>query len=513
MMVTLLRRLRREEDGYALVIAMLLLSVMMILLVVALQAGNSALQQTSHGLEWSKSLTVAEAGAHDMVARLGESRTAASPCPIDDPIIPPCSGGGGEYQVDWTQSGKKVIVTSVGYYPTKTAPKFAREVQITYQPVPVFKYALFSDSSLSMMNGMHVSGDVYSNGDISLGTSTIVCGSVLSGGGAISLGNGSSVVKSYSALSCSDKTGKVWSGGIGGIQGALGVIVEGDAKAGAPGTASCGPDSPSYAIQTSGGSTYTVGGAAQACGNITGISGTTSSKKGVLTPQPTQQSMPQFVFDPNNYTDLTCYPSGGTCGANFGLTAVSDFNVWVQNAANKTSLKGTYAVWQASPSQSTRINLDGISLSGDFTIVSNAPIDFGNTSTISTSDTAGSSFVAVSTYTGNTSTACDPTNIYTTGDCSIMGKNSILFDAGILSSPDDGVVGLLYTPGKMAFQNLPKNPGDLPAEGALYASSISMQNSYDIIYNSRIERTFGFGQTLQQTLWQEVNCPGLTCPG
>jgi hypothetical protein len=84
-----------------------------------------------------------------------------------------------------------------------------------------------------------------------------------------------------------------------------------------------------------------------------------------------------------------------------------------------------------------------------------------------------------------------------------MGKNSIEFDAGLLSDPDDGVVGLLYTPGKMAFQNQCVTCG--PGEGALYASSISMQNNYDIIYNSRVERTLGFGQNLQQTLWQEIN--------
>jgi Tfp pilus assembly protein PilX len=62
MMVTLMRRLRREEEGYSLVIAMLLLAIMAILLVVGLDAGTASLKQSSLAIEWSKALTVAEAG-------------------------------------------------------------------------------------------------------------------------------------------------------------------------------------------------------------------------------------------------------------------------------------------------------------------------------------------------------------------------------------------------------------------------------------------------------------------
>jgi hypothetical protein len=500
MMITLLRRLRKEDEGYALVIAVLLLSVMMVLLVVALDAGNSALRQTTQGMEWSRTLTIAEAGANDMVARLGQSRTATSPCAMGTSDV--CTGAGGDYQVSWVKNAGNVVVTSIGYYPSRASAQFTREVQVTYEPVPSFQYAIFSDAAISIMNGMHIAGDVYSNGDITVGTNAVVCGSVLSGGGGVTLQNGSQVVKSYADLSCTGKSGKVWSGGSGGIIGALGVTIAGDAWAGAPGSIDCSSTS-SYRITSSGGSTHTVQGAAQACGTIDSISGPTSSTQRTATSQPAPLSMPTFVFDPDNYTDLTCYPSGGTCGSNQSLTAVSDFNTWVQNAANKTTLSGTYAVWQSAPNQSTRINLEEIGLAGDFTIITNAPIDFGNTSTIATTDPTGSELTAVSTYTGNVSTACDPTNIYTTGDCSIMGKNSIEFDAGLLSDPDDGVVGLLYTPGKMAFQNQCVTCG--PGEGALYASSISMQNNYDIIYNSRVERTLGFGQNLQQTLWQEIN--------
>ena len=71
------RRLRKEEDGYALVISVILLFVMMMLLVVGLDAGNSALNQSQRGIEWTRTLTVAESGINDALSRL--SRTTAMP--------------------------------------------------------------------------------------------------------------------------------------------------------------------------------------------------------------------------------------------------------------------------------------------------------------------------------------------------------------------------------------------------------------------------------------------------
>src|SRR5580765_1839095 len=97
MKTMLLRRLRNEEDGYSLVIAMLLISIMMVLLAVSLDAGNAALRQSGLSIEWSKSLTVAEAGVNQSVTLLGQSRGATNPCRISTSTV--CSGGGGQYQV------------------------------------------------------------------------------------------------------------------------------------------------------------------------------------------------------------------------------------------------------------------------------------------------------------------------------------------------------------------------------------------------------------------------------
>jgi Flp pilus assembly protein TadG len=513
MMVTMMRRLRREEDGYSLVIAMLLLAIMAILLVVGLDAGTASLKQSSMAIEWSKALTVAEAGLSDSITRLGQSRSATNPCNMSGSTV--CSGGGGQYQVDWSQTGGKIVVKSIGYFPTKTSPAFTRVVQATYEPVPTFKYALFSQTALDIKNGATITGDIYSDGDVTVGQNATICGSVLSSAGGVSLANGGKVLKTNAALGCSGKSGKVWTGGPVGIVGSQQVVIEGDVVAGAPSTTTCSSTASTYAVTISGGGNYTVHGAANACGKISGITGETSSIPGVTTTAPAPVTFPTFVFDPNNYptasTDplhLQCYPSAGTCGSNQSSTAIADFNAYI--ATHKTSLTGTFAVWQSSAqpmsnascttASTTQICLDGITLSGDFTLVTNAPVDFGNTSTVSTtSSSVAADMAVISTYQPTSGTTCTTNG----GDCSIYGQNSVEFNAGTVSNPDDGVVGLLYTTGKMAFKNHPASQP--PGEGALYAGSMDLKNGYDILYNSRIERVLGFGTTYERTLWQELN--------
>jgi Tfp pilus assembly protein PilX len=508
MMATLIRRLHREEEGYSLVIAILLLSIMMVLLAVALDAGNASLRQSSRSLEWSKALTVAEAGLDDSVTRLGESRSAANPCSISTSTV--CTGGGGEYQVGWTQSGGTIVVTSLGYYPTKTVARFTREIQATYAPVPTFRYAIFSQTALDIKNNATITGDIYSDGNVSVGQNATICGSITSSSGGVSIANNGQILTSNASYGCSGKTGRIWTGGSTGIAGSSNALIEGDAIAGAPSTTVCNATSSSYALMS-----LRVDGAAKACGKISGVSGATSSTQGVTTAAPAPVTFPTFVFDPNNYptavTDplhLQCFPSAGTCGSNQSSTAVGDFNAYV--AAHKTSLTGTFGVWQSTAqpmsnstcttASTTQICLDGITLGGDLTVVTNAPIDFGNTSTISTtSSSVSADMTVVSTYQPGSGTSCTTNG----GDCSIYGQNSVEFDAGTMSDPDDGVVGLLYTTGKMAFKNHPASQP--PGEGALYAGSMDLKNGYDILYNSRIERVLGFGTTYERTLWQELN--------
>jgi hypothetical protein len=495
----LLRAMHREE-GYSLVISMLLMAIMMVLLAVSLDAGSSSLRQSSLSLEWSKALTVAEGGADAAVTLLGESRAATNSCAIGTNNV--CNGVDGQYQIRWTTTGSKIVVTSVGYYPSRANSQFAREVQITYEPIPSFKYAIFSQTSLSVNNNMTVMGDIYSAGDITVGQGATVCGSVLSSGGGVTLVQQAEIVQSYSALGCTGKSGNVWTGGTGGITVGNTVTVAGSIKASNPSTATCASNGTSYGItQTNGTSTTT--GTATACGAISNGVNATTVTAGSSTSQPVPVTFPAFTFDPNNYSDLACYPTTTpitNCGANDSTTAVSDFNTYV--AAHKSALTGTFAVWQRSPSASTPISLDGITLSGDFTLITNAPVNWGNTNTVTTTAASSDLFV-VSTY--QPTGSCTAALVNTGGaDCSIYGKNSVEFDSGDQTDPNDGVVGLLYTTGKMAFVNASNNIADV-GDGALYAQSMDFKNGFNVIYNSRVERVLGFGASYEQTLWQELN--------
>ncbi len=494
----LLRAMHREE-GYSLVISMLLMAIMMVLLAVSLDAGSASLHQSSLSLEWSKALTVAEGGADAAVTTLGESRAATNSCAIGTSNV--CSGVDGQYQLQWTTSGNQIVVTSVGYYPTKADVQFAREVQITYEPIPSFKYAIFSQNALTVNNNMTVMGDIYSASDITVGTNANICGSILSAGGGVTTQNGASILKTYAPLGCSGKAGNVWTGGANGISGSG--TVQGTLKASNPSTATCSAAGATYNIAGS----FSVTGTATACGSIAaGVSAATKTP-GTSTSQPTPITFPAFTFDPNNYPSsasdplhLQCYPTTTpitNCSANDSLTAVSDFNAYV--TSHKSALTGTFAVWQRSASSSTAINLDGITLSGDFTLITNAPVTFGNTSTVTTtSSSIAADMFVVSTY--------QPTGSCTSGggDCSIYGQNAIEFDSRVQSDPSDGVVGLLYTTGMMSFKNSSNNIADV-GDGALYAQSMDFKNGFNVIYNPRVERVLGFGASYEQVLWQELN--------
>ena len=137
MMISLVRRLRHEEDGYALVVAMLLLSIMMVSLVVALDSGSSAFRESEYGVRWARTLTVAESGIDNAMVILSESRTSASPCPSTGSTV--CTTDDGQYQVDWTSAANgSMTITSTGYYPTKAALEFDRQVRVLLEPIPTF---------------------------------------------------------------------------------------------------------------------------------------------------------------------------------------------------------------------------------------------------------------------------------------------------------------------------------------------------------------------------------------
>jgi hypothetical protein len=418
------------------------------------------------------------------MGQLSADRAWTSTCPPAGSIA--CAAEGGEYQVDWEGVDDSVVITSTGYYPTFDTAEISRTVRVTLEPAPTFRYALFSEDYLEVKNNPVVTGDIYSQVGVLVGSNTTVCGSVVVAGGEVTMENNSRVAQSFVDSGCTGKNGLVWVGGS--INGSNGVVIEGDAKASAPTGTSCNAASTSYQIV--GGS---VLGDATACGLISStVSGT--SLAGVNTAAPAVIPLPTFTFDPANYPAINCFPSVPSCDeTNTSATAVSTADVAID--AVRTTMSGDWAIWQTSPTQSTVVDLDGIVLAGDTTIITNAPIDFGNTSSIElAAGVEAADLVIISLYV--------PTGTCGTngGDCSIYGKNAIEFDRGDPLDPEDGVAGLLYTTGKMSF----KNKGT-PGEGALYAGSMDIKNGFDIIYNPRIERILGFGTALETVLWEELD--------
>jgi len=493
----MLTRLNRREDGFAMVTAVAVLAIMSILLVVVLTAGNSAFDISERNARFTRTLAVAESGIDDVAGSLGVNGTAPSLCPIGTSDT--CAASGGEYQVSWTRAPDgTVTVTSVGYQPNMANAEITRKIEAVYEPVPSFKDVLYSDTSIAIKNDQVVIGDVVANGAIQLGTNAVVCGSVTSATGGVELLQGAQIVKSYvdasTGTNCSGKAGNVWAGGT--IKMGATSVVEGNATASPPaGTSSCplDPDT-TYAILSG-----TVQGSATACGRITTSSPNPLSPYTVTDP-PAPTSLPTFTFDPNNYTSITCIPFSDPCDP----AITSDLAVSQFNALSNTNMSGVYAVWQTNPTCGEisnpssggciAIDLTEMSVGGDLTIITNAPVYFGNTTPITSSGPATVSIVSL--YIPPPFTTCDTNG----GDCSIYGLNSVLFDSGDPADPNDAIAAVLYTPGKCAFKNQTNG-----AEGAIYCGSMDIKNGFDITYSSRIERIAGFGGVLERTLWREIS--------
>ena len=508
-------RLHRDESGFALITALLIVAVLAVLVVVALNAGQNALTITERGSRWTRTLGVAEAGIDDAITRLGENPTSTSPCPFGTGLV--CQAAGGEYQVTWDPQPLDVtlpdgtlvvgarVVTSVGYFPSKAAAQVTREIEVTLAPVESFNYTIYSASTLDIKNGEHIFGNIYAKQAVTIGQNAVVCGGIVNASGGVSLGLNAQVIKSTTwrdpqtgeTTECTDRDGTVWAGGT--IAMSNGGLIAGDATASAP---EVNPDGTSLICDATATGYQIVGGQvdgkATACGGIVGTATGNPSPYTRTTP-PESVDLPAYTFDPTAYgSDLHCYASQTTpCDQNQPLsTAVAQF----QAAFNplKANAQGEWAVWQEGPSQSTVVDLTDITLAGDLTVVTNAPIYLGNANNQPIGTVGGvpaANLYVISLYVPPPGTTCDANG----GDCSIYGKNAVEIDSGDPNDPGDGVAAFFYTTGKMAFKNQ-DNSGDV----ALYGSAIDLKNGFDASGTGRLSRVVGFGRGLEPILWQEL---------
>lgn len=510
----LLIRRCRGEGGYVLVTAILILAVMSLFMLVTLSAGTQVNELAERGDRWAKALAISEGGIDEAIGEVSHNRAWVTTCPVDPPTNANpnpamCeTNPTGEYQVSVVSSGLTTTFTSVGYYPNANPGTnwVAREVEQVFAPPSSFKYALYSNSGIDVQNNIQIVGDIFANGNVEIFTNATVCGTVTVSGGSLTMENGAQVIKDGEMMTqggapvpcpTDGHLGEVWTGGSGGVDIGVTASISGNVKAGNPNVGVFCPDA-AYSIL--GGA---VGGDATACGSITStVTGTSTPDTSVEAPAP--QTLPVYGFNSSNYSALNCYNGDGlpACAQNVtSSTAVSRFNSDTigGSVVGSDEDNSNYAVWQSDCSITcTALDLGSIGqIHHDVAIVTNAPVDFGNTQTVSAPAGEGYLFLVISLHTPTSGTC----NVRTGEGCSIYGNNVIQFDPGT-SDVADGVAGLLYTPGGLGFQNV---GGD--GEGAFYSGNFDLKNSFGLTYTSKIERILGFGESLERISWQELPPP------
>ena len=101
----------------------------------------------------------------------------------------------------WTTTGSKIVVTSVGYYPDEGEPgihtggadrRTSRSRRSNTRSSP--------QTALDIKNNATVTGDIYSDGDVSVGQNATICGSILSSEVGCPLANDGQIVTSNAEL-------------------------------------------------------------------------------------------------------------------------------------------------------------------------------------------------------------------------------------------------------------------------------------------------------------------------
>ena len=463
------RRRAERDDGFAMIVVMVVISIVTIMTIGMIATGLHLDQATARGRRHSLALQVAEAGIDQAVYQLSQ-----------DGLYPGTAGTvsvpGGEYEVTVTVPRLGwATIESTGYVPTKAAANVVqRRIRATYGPERAFKYALFSESGLEVKNNGETVGDVFANGSIVLTNNSGVRGSVNSATGTVKLNNNATVNKDDEGEGGEVRSGGYDLDGSWGVQLEGGAIVEGTVSARAEQCPGSATDDTLYNVSNNG----VIQGNAIARGNING------SVQGSKTPftcveRQATQHLPEFRYDPELYPDPSEYGASPD-GDGVRTGARTDFQAWV--AAHSASMTGTHRVMDTGcrddPSGATSvIELGSTTMTGDFTLITNCRVDFSNNAAYTGSPDAYVTIVALNP---------------STSPAAIDIKNNF-------EIPDPGPAVLMYSPGLIQVKNNPD------ANGAVFAGSISFKNNMDVTYDSRVERTVGFGSTRYERIsWEEI---------
>lgn len=453
-------RLARSEEGSSLIIVVFVSFLLLSMVTLVLRHGESAETSSARGRNFDLSLASAEAGVDEAMARIESS---------DGTFTGSLSGSTPQGTYTGTVSrvpGKSYTIEMTGSVGGDVLGR-DRKLKVTLEPPLSFSFALFSDTSIELKNNDTIDGDVWANESVLVAQNDVLKGSVTSAGSWIRMEGGSRVDLD------------VWSGGSNTSDGTAiklhnNAQIVGSAKASVSDPSTTCPDS-SYDVDL--GSGAVVSGDLTSCGSQTGagsVNGT--AQTGTYTEAGVPKSLPRFNFNANNYDPGTYHE----------FFSVADFNAWLDT--NKTDLHGTFWIDEPSPSQTNRIDLTGAVVTGDVTIVTNAPVF---TNAISDDISSRQVFVLVSRYEPPTGSSCDVNQ--DSSECAVHVKNN--FDSSCATAV------LIYADnGPVAIKNNQKMCG------SVYAESILIKNNQTLTYDARVDRIIGFGTvTYEIVRWEELD--------
>lgn len=465
-----LERRARGEDGIAMVVAVILSSVVATLAALLLTVGIHTDQASARGRHYVQSLHVAESGIEHALAKLEAAGGSLSTQTYSG------STDLGEYDVTITrQPRNRYVIEASGGVRQGRALGAERVVRVQVEPPLSFDKALFSFTTVETKNGDRIEGDVWANHSVVLASGTVVTGSVVGATGYVRLENSAHVYED------------IWSGGFNpATRRAITLFnnarLDGNAKASVVHVNCVGADNADYKVLVDSGAV--IAGNSQSWGSVTGggsVLGTISNNSCTAAP-PTEQ-LPSFSYSASTYDAATLHEFGAPGAPS--ATAVDEFHTYV--AAQGKRIAGTFYINQETPvNQDTRLDLTGVVITADTTIVTNTPV-FANGIA---DDATDAIFTLVSTYQPPAGTTCDVN--HDNSECAVHLKNNFATTGATAS--------LIYSPyGPTAIKNNAEH------FGVVYADSIQIKNNQTLTYDERVARVVGFGPvTYEITRWEEL---------
>jgi hypothetical protein len=342
-------------------------------------------------------------------------------------------------------------------------------------PPGIFRYALFSHTSIELKNNDTVTGDVWANDSIMIEQDGLIDGSVTAARSWLQLQERSEVL------------GDAWTGGYN-PSSSWAMLLQNHAKIRGDATASvsaptdpitCGGEDQSRYKMQMGTSGSSVDGDLTTWGQVSGGSVGGVTLEYTCSAAAVAQPMPELTVNRWNYDQANYHE----------FSSVGDFQTWLNS--NKTSVQGTFVIEDPAPTQTNRIDLTGAVVVGNTTIITNSPVFTNGITDTATGDRV---FVLASSYKPPVASACNVD--HDNSECAIHIKNDFSFNSTDNTCPT--AVLIYANRGPVAVKNNAK------LCGSIYADGILVKNNQSLQWDARIETVVGFGSVAYaRERWEE----------